>query len=501
WWVGNAVGGLVLAPVVLRALLDFRRAREVPILRWAEAAAFMAVVVAITHAVFSGSSKLLLGPILVFPLLLWGSIRMGPVGVGVAAFLMVLVANHDTAANVGPFASPDLPVQSRIIALQLYAAVAVTSFQILALAWEERVDRDILHEANVTLQRREEQLQEALLAVQQAQARAEALADAERVARSEVERVSRVKDEFLATLSHELRTPLNAALGWAQILLQQDLQDGSVKRGVTVIERNTRAQARLIDDLLEMSRINSGKLRLELETVSLRELVGTVVDSFRPSAEARKLRLSLEVRPPSDTFPARVDVGRLQQVVSNIVGNAIKFTPDGGSVALVLRREAAQIELAVSDTGRGIPSEFLPQVFDRFRQADGSTTRRHGGLGLGMSIASRLTEMHGGSLVAVSEGEGRGATFTLSLPAATDAIAKPAASATTGSPLGGRQLLVVDDDSDALEMMDRLLAGQGCSVERAASAKEALARLSDVRPDVLLSDISMPEMDGYELMR
>jgi signal transduction histidine kinase/CheY-like chemotaxis protein len=332
------------------------------------------------------------------------------------------------------------------------------------------------------------------------------LLEEERALRSEAERLSAQKDQFLATLSHELRTPLNAILGWTQ-LLQLKTDPASLERGVQVIERNARLQAQLIEDLLDLSRVVSGKVRLELEDVDAAELIHAQLDAARPAALAKQVELTSNV--PVGIGRVRADPARLQQVLWNLLGNAMKFTPDGGRVDVRLRVEGGEALVAVSDSGIGIDPAFLPHVFDPFRQGDASTTRRHGGLGIGLAIAQQLAVLHGGTLEASSEGPGRGACFTLHLPLVsargeddeTTASLHAPAQAGRGRLLKGLEILVVDDEADAREMLLEALGAAGACVTAAASGPEALRILRSERFHVIVSDIGMPEMDGFELLQ
>ena len=336
------------------------------------------------------------------------------------------------------------------------------------------------------------------------QERAHLLASAQS-ARAEAEAANRSKDEFLAALSHELRTPLNAILGWAQLLRMGGLEADEVDLALETIERNAKVQAQLVEDLLDLSRIISGKLRLDLRPIELPPVIEAALDSVRPAAAAR----GIFVLPVLDAHASPVlgDVDRLQQVVWNLLSNAIKFTPPGGRVELFLQRTENQAEISVSDTGQGISADFLPYVFDRLRQADGSSTRRHGGLGLGLSIVRHLVELHGGWVRASSRGSGLGATFTVCLPLATriaevTPIATPANGAAGRSgALAGVRALVVDDEPDARELMVRVLQRAGAEVAAASSASEAFSMFREFRPTAVVSDISMPGEDGYFLMR
>jgi PAS domain S-box-containing protein len=317
---------------------------------------------------------------------------------------------------------------------------------------------------------------------------------------------NRIKDEFLATLSHELRTPLTAILGWASMLKSGGFDEEATRRAVETIERNARAQRQIVEDVLDVSRIITGKLRLELRPVELRPLVQDSVETIRPAAEAKGVYLSTLLAPEVVTVPA--DPDRLQQVLWNLLSNSVKFTPRGGRVEVELRREGAQAVLRVSDTGQGIAAEFLPHVFERFRQADMGTTRQHGGLGLGLAIVRHLAELHGGTVEAESAGLGQGATFRLRLPLKSPPDAEErdepratAASATAAAPrsdsLAGTRVLLVEDESDAREMLRAVLEAEGASVIAVGSASEAWDALEAGGCDVIVSDIGMPEEDGY----
>lgn len=339
---------------------------------------------------------------------------------------------------------------------------------------------------------------------QQAAAERERLLESERAARAEAERASRVKDEFVAMVSHELRTPLNAILGWTQLMMRSRYDPAVIERGLDVVARNTRVQAQLISDLLDISRIVSGKLRLELQLVDFRAITLDAIETVFQDAVAKDIQLQ---RSLTEVGPVAGDPARLQQVVWNLLANAIKFTPPGGRVDVALRQTGGTVELTVSDTGVGIRPEALPHVFDRFHQIDRSITRRFGGLGLGLSIVKNLTEAHGGSVQAASEGEGRGATFTVSLPAAAAAqipeqheeSAHPRE--TVSQSLEGVRVLVVEDEPDTREFVRRLLESHGSVVTEAATAGEALELYERTRPHVLISDVGLPEIDGYELLR
>ena len=337
----------------------------------------------------------------------------------------------------------------------------------------------------------------------------ENLLDAERAARSEAERVSLMKDEFLANLSHELRTPLNAILGWSQLLRPHSHRDAEIAEGLSVIERNARVQTQLIEDLLDMSRIISGKIRLDVQYVNIQEVVNAAVDAVRHSADAKGIRLQILLDPLAG--PVRGDPGRLQQCFWNLLSNAIKFTSKGGRVQVTLERVNSHLEVCVIDNGQGIKPEFLPHVFERFRQADASTNRRFGGLGLGLSIVKHLVELHGGTVRAKSAGEGGGATFCIELPITVVETQRPGTrhpgSHTLQPPpiehpsLAGVTILAVDDEPDGRGLIKRVLEECGAKVILAASAQEALSMVLNERPDLIISDIGLPEEDGYEFMK
>jgi chemotaxis family two-component system sensor kinase Cph1 len=329
----------------------------------------------------------------------------------------------------------------------------------------------------------------------------------ERAARAESDRLNRMKDDFVATLSHELRTPLNSILGWSQIfgLTKQDLPP-EMQEGVAVIERNARSQAQMIDDLLDVNRIMSGKLRLDLQDAHLPSIVQDALASVAITATNKGVRIEKLIDPLMGVETTG-DPGRLQQIVWNLLSNAVKFTPKGGKVQLVLQRVNSHIELSISDTGQGIEPEFLPHVFDRFRQADASSTRRHGGLGLGLSIVRSLVELHGGSVQAFSSGTGRGSTFVVSLPVRAMQRKSVPSDTSSDSSMGDAlnlshlRILVVDDEADARLLTRRILEANQCVVTPADSVAAALAETESSTFDLILSDIGMPGSDGYEFIR
>jgi len=344
------------------------------------------------------------------------------------------------------------------------------------------------------------------------------LLDAERAARAfaehargEAEASSRAKDEFLATVSHELRTPLNAMLGWSQLLTNNALSGDKLGHAIEVIQRNVLAQSRLVEDLLDVSRIISGQMRLDVQPVEPIRVVSAAIDSARPALEAK--RIELEVQLDREAGQILGDATRVQQIVWNLLSNATKFTDPEGTIRVTVRRAGTTIEIIVADTGQGIAPEFLPFVFDRFRQADGSFARRHGGLGLGLAIARHLVELHGGTITVESPGIGRGSTFVVRLPYAGRRASPPPrlgaiASASFRSPgevavpeLRGVRVLVVDDDDDSRDLVVSILEKCEAITSAACSGEQALSLIQSDVPDVLVSDIGMPGMDGYELVR
>lgn len=337
------------------------------------------------------------------------------------------------------------------------------------------------------------------------------LLERERAARTDAERASRLKDEFLATISHELRTPLNAILGWSQILARGGADAGTLHQGLGAIERNAVAQARLVEDLLDMSRIVSGMIRLDVQSVDLHQVMLAAVETARPAADAKGVHV--EYTCEADVTVVRGDATRLPQVAWNLLSNAVKFTARGGTVRVRLGALGDHLRLEVSDTGQGIAPDFLPHVFERFRQADASTTRSHGGLGLGLAIVKQIVELHGGRVAARSDGPGLGASFTVDLPRLAtapghDAPAFPATAAAStlqdedqAVTLAQLTVLAVDDEPDALALIRQVLEAQQARVVTAASAQEALEVFESTRPHVLLADIGMPDVDGYELIR
>lgn len=386
--------------------------------------------------------------------------------------------------------SPDAPA---LIFLRLQTqASASTRFTLL----NKKID-ELAYEIR---QRQRAEEERAQLLIQEQQARAEA------------EKLNRLKDEFLSTVSHELRTPLNAILGWSHILRTSKVDEARMYRALGTIERNARSQAQLIDDLLDISRIITGKIRLNVQSLDLSPIIEAAIETVQPAADAKAIRLQSVLDPAAG--PVLGDAERLQQIIWNLLSNAIKFTPKTGRVQIGLQRINSHVEIIVTDTGQGISAEFLPYVFERFRQADNSITRSIGGLGLGLAIVRQLVELHGGTVHADSAGEGQGATFVVKLPliAVGPKVTEPervhpavgGSLAIEGLPqLDGLQVLIVDDDADMRDLLAFTLEAYGARVAAAASADEAISTLlqAPLSIDVLISDIGMPETDGYTLLR
>ena len=322
-------------------------------------------------------------------------------------------------------------------------------------------------------------------------------------AREDAERASRLKDEFLATLSHELRTPLNAILGWTAMLRRGQLDKARAARGLEVIDRNARAQAQLVEEVLDMSRIITGKLRVDMTSICLQEVIDAAIEALKPAADAKRIAIEWTRRPGPVTV--RADPDKLQQVMWNLLSNAVKFTPEGGRVAVRLAMAGSHVRVSVTDTGIGLEPQFVPFAFDRFRQADQSATRTQGGLGLGLAIVKHLVELHGGTVSVESGGSGQGATFTVTLP--VPAVLDRAASSERreGDPfdirLPGRTMLVVDDDAATRELLCALFEQADATVSAAGSAAEAFAAVEAAPPELIIADIGLPGEDGCSLMR
>lgn len=324
----------------------------------------------------------------------------------------------------------------------------------------------------------------------------------------QLEQADKQKDLFLATLSHELRTPLNSIIGWIQILRSRKLDPPAIDRAIEVIERNAKGQAEMISDILFVSRIITGKLEIKREPIDVAAIVNAVLEMIKPSADAKSITLSVE-NAGFDPVPVEGDGERLQQVFLNLLTNAVKFTPDGGNVSVAIKRSGSNIRIEVKDNGQGIKPQFLPYVFERFRQADSTYTRRIGGLGLGLAIVRHLVELHGGNVTADSDGKGLGSVFTVTLPVADTRRLMPEAngnrpaeiSPDTVAQVSGMNILLVEDDKDSRDMLETVLSIYGIEVESAESVAEALEKIKSRKPDVLVSDIGLPGEDGYDLIR
>ena len=433
-----------------------------------------------------------------------GGTTVGPIQAGGPAFVSAFRAVPSPPLIV----AVSLPEQTalaewhreRNVAISAFAALSATLLGLVLLLFRVVTAREQAERELAGVQRQEadrlrlanERLAEAL--------------DGEQQARRQVEAASRLKDEFLMTVSHELRTPLTAIYGWVRVLAGRELPRPDQAKALGAIERNALAQTRLIDDLLDVSRAISGKLRLEPKSVDVGQVVRGAVETLSPAAAAKRLTIDTAIDPALAPIPA--DPDRLQQIVWNMLSNAIKFTPEGGRIEVRAgRADEAHVEILVRDTGIGIPPEFLPHVFERFRQADAGTRRRFSGLGLGLAIARHLVELHGGTIGVQSDGEGKGSTFRVVLPAIERRAESPVARALDRPPpaaacrLDGVRVLVVDDERDARDLFEKILEGAGARVRTAASGGDALTRLVEEGADVLLSDIEMPLMDGYELLR
>ena len=380
--------------------------------------------------------------------------------------------------------------QDHLAALVTIATVSLLSITLLATIFDAR------------LEARNQTIATSLVAAAERQK----LFLIEQQARLDAENVSQMKDEFLATLSHELRTPLNAMLGWSQLLLQGGRDESALKRGLATIERNARAQAGLIEDMLDMSRLLAGKVRIDASPLRPQDFINAALDTTRPAALARDV--SLVMRIDNDAGLVDADSGRMQQVMVNILSNAVKFSEPGGIVTVVLRTEGSMVAIDVIDTGAGIPAAFLPFVFDRFRQADASSARRHGGLGLGLAIARQLVELQGGTLGVTSAGDGQGATFSLRLPLSGKSGHEPSVApapiggqAPAALALRGMTVLVIDDAPDSLELVQEVLAGSQATILTASGAAEALRLMALYPPDLIISDIGMPAIDGFDFIR
>ena len=398
---------------------------------------------------------------------------------------------------------------------QLSGVCTAHSRVIPAESYAELVHHDDRLRAIIRLQQKAKTLQAEIRQREEAQEELRISLLREQRARAEAETANRMKDEFLATVSHELRTPPNAIMGWSHMLRSGRLDQKTMARAFETIDRNAKAQAQLIEDILDVSRVITGRLALNMGPVDVSSVINAAIDSMQLAADSKGIQLEVTLDP--SVRHTTGDSGRLQQVVWNLLANAIKFTPAGGKVEIRVERVDAALQISVSDSGQGISPEFLPFIFDRFRQADSSSTRSQGGLGLGLAIVRHLVELHGGSVQADSEGLGKGSTFTIRLPLAIDKRPRQAQLNATESPwastrphlsivesvqsLEGVNVLLVDDDRDGLQLISTMLSGRQAKVHTATSVAEALEALEWFKPDVLVSDLAMPSEDGYSLIR
>jgi signal transduction histidine kinase/CheY-like chemotaxis protein len=474
WWVGDAMGALVVTPLLLAWS---RRPSSRPSRAWfVESAVVAALLFGVTVAIFEAplpddpaAASL---EYVVFPFMIWTALRLGPRCVTALGALVSAVAIHGAIHDRGPFAANGLT--QRLVLLQLFmAVVTTTALALVALVCERRC-------------------------VEEERTR---LLAAERTARLQLEAANAGKDEFLAVLSHEMRTPLTPILGWTRMLREGVLDGPTSAHALEVIERNAVLQSRLVEDLLDASRIVTGRMTLERHPVDLAALVRGALTLFRERMAYRGVTLVDHVGPEAAFVQG--DRERLQQAITNVIQNAFKFTPAGGGIEVSLQGDRDHVELRVRDTGHGIDPAFLPRVFMPFTQGESGTTRAYGGLGLGLAIVRHVVEHHGGTVSAESDGAGRGTTIVIRLPRAErEAEARPAPPAALGVlPLADVKVLVVDDEPDAREFLAAVLGRAGAEFQLASSAAEALSMLDAWCPDVLVSDIGMPGQDGLELIR
>lgn len=468
WWLGDAMGALMVAPLLLIGTTWLRGGEELP--RPSESLFFVVSVTVVSFLVFGGHA----GPplelkYLVFPLFVWSALRLGQMttatGIALAVgFAIYRIRTPDD--GVDPAA-----LNTRVLLMQTFLSVLAVCSLILGAV--------VLERERISTERN-------------------ALLESEQAARAEAERMTRQKDDFVATLSHELRTPLNGLLGWTHVLKRSGHDPDVAREGLASVERCARSLAQLMDDLMDMTRVISGKMSLRMQKVDLAITVENALDMIRPEAIAKKIELSTTVEPGTVVMG---DPSRLQQVLCNLLSNAVKFTPSSGRVAVVLDKSSGQAVLDVRDSGMGIDPDFLTVIFDRFRQADSSTTRRYGGLGLGLAIVRHIVQLHGGSVAAQSPGIGQGATFSIRIPLASDDTAGEVAAASNESNrMAGTPIIVLDDDAEACELLRRILTEHGAQIVTAQSAEQALALVLE-QPRLLLSDIGLPDMDGYQLIR
>ena len=515
WWLGDLCGALIVTPALVLVAGEPRPGwSKDQLLEGLLLLATLMLAAQIVFGVFWRPRAVERSlEFLCIPPLLWAAFRFGPRETACAAILLSALAIETTLDGFGPFVRPS-PNESLLILQSFMAITTLMALAVAASVRERRVADRRVQRLNDRLEQlvleRTEALQSAYRELsaevaERQRAEAERLQFAEeQAARRQAEEANRLKDEFLAVLSHELRTPLSAILAWAS-LLKDGLDAETSDKALDTILRNAKIQSQLISDILDVSRIISGRVTLELEDVELRHPVEAALDTLGPMAQARGVELQVSFEKLGR--PVRSDPARIQQIVWNLVSNAIKFCPEtGGRVEVQVRARDGSAELTVQDNGRGIDPEFLPHAFDRFRQADSTTTRKHGGLGLGLAIARHLVELHGGSISAVNRADRTGAVFTVLLPF-SESDAQPAlrgAARTEGLPeisLSGTTVLVVDDEADAREAVGALLERWGAHTLRAGTVDEALQSCERHVPDFVLTDLAMPHEDGYSLLR
>jgi signal transduction histidine kinase/ActR/RegA family two-component response regulator len=477
WWVGDLGGVLVVAPPIV-CFANQPRLRGTPLATSGAAWVFASVaalgILVFWDPVLPANTHYPIG-FIALPALFWAAFRLGARETALANFLLGMLALTGTARDIGPFA---LGIRHETF-LMLAAYLAVMSIMSLAVA------------ASVEERRRADADREKLLASAEA-------------AREEAERANRLKDDFIATISHELRTPVHAIQGWAHLLREGKLDDSGAAEAAEIIERNSALQARIIRDLLDMTRIIAGSFPIERRELALQDVATAAFDGVRLAASDE--RLVLRDWEASVRWRVEAEEVRLEQVFRNLLGNAIKFTEAGGTITFTVRSAGPLVEAEVHDTGKGIPSEFMPFIFEPYRQEDPRTSRQHGGLGLGLAITKRIIDLHQGLIRAESAGPGKGATFTVALtrlraPGEGDPESGVTYAGDEDAILAGKVVLVIDDEPDSLALVERILADSGASVQRAKSASEGLAILQSARPDIIVSDLAMPGMDGYELIR
>lgn len=466
WWLGDAIGSLVVSPLLLIGATSLREPRMQK--RPVESAIFVSVVAIMSYLVLGGGAG---SPqelkYLIFPFFVWSALRLGqlPTALGIALAASFVVHWFYSVSNV---INPQI-LNAKLLLMQSFLGILSVGSLILGAVVAER---------------------------ERISAERDALLESEQAARADAERIARQKDDFVATLSHELRTPLNGLLGWTQVLRRAP-QTGVNEEGLAAVERCGRALTHLLDDLMDMTRMTTGKMKLRMAPVDLAKVIDDCVEMTRPDAASKEVELKkhIQVR-----LVVLGDAARLQQALCNLISNAVKFSPAAGRIDITLVKQQDQAVVRIADQGLGIDPGVLPYIFDRFRQADSSTTRRFGGLGLGLAIVKHIVQLHGGTVSAQSPGPGFGSTFSLQLPLPAERLNSQPSPAAIPSQLDDVQIMIVDDDPDACELLRRILTEMGARVITANSADQAQANLTDAI-DVLLSDIGLPDKDGYQLIR